>query len=358
MAGEWPADVEAIDAARRFVDECSGRVVVAAHNDADGLSAAVIAMRALAARGVDVQPLPSRRGEHVHHAAMHARIAALEPNALIVADMGSRPAPIIPGLPTLLVDHHDASAGTPPGAVVLNGFDREPVATASVLMYLACRHLPGMESAAWLALFGAIADLGSGADFAELLGIRARGAAWSKAVSLVNAARRAPEDDAMTALRVLERASSVQEIASGRVPGVERLQAYREAVQREVARCSRVAPKIIGDAALIQFSSAAQVHPIVATRWSRRLAPSVVIAANEGFLPGRVNFAVRCGADVNLLEWLRAQPFTPSPDAEYANGHPRATGGSLSLDDFGRFVEVLRRATQYASAAQQEHPPR
>jgi single-stranded-DNA-specific exonuclease len=340
MAGEWPADAEAIDAARKFIDECSGRVVIASHNDADGLSAAAIAMRAMAARGIEAVPMPSRRGEHVHKDSMRERIAALSPNALIVCDMGTRPGAIIEGLPTLVVDHHHPSSGTPDGAIVLNGHDREPVATSSVLMYVACRHLPGHD-AKWLAALGAVGDLGGAKEFDELIGMEARGTAWTKAVSLINAARRAPEDDAMTALDVLLRATSPQDIALARVPGVDRLEEYRQSVQREVARCSRIAPKVMGDAAVIRFSSGAQVHPIVATRWSSRLAPKVVIAANKGFIPGRVNFAIRCGADINLLDWLRALPFTPSPDAEYANGHPRATGGSLSLTDFEALIRTI-----------------
>jgi single-stranded-DNA-specific exonuclease len=75
------------------------------------------------------------------------------------------------------------------------------------------------------------------------------------------------------------------------------------------------------------------------------MAPAIVIAANEGFLAGRVNFAARSHANVDLLQWLKGLPFTPSPGAEYANGHPRATGGSLSIDDFERFMEVLRTRT-------------
>jgi hypothetical protein len=141
---------------------------------------------------------------------------------------------------------------------------------------------------------------------------------------------------------VLEQAESVHDILAGRIPGVDRLEAYRRAVQAEVARCSRVAPAMCGDAALIRFSSGAQVHPLVATRWSRRLAPAIVIAANEGFLPGRVNFALRSDSNVNLLEWLRNLPFSPSAAAEYANGHPRATGGSLSVEDFELFLDVIR----------------
>lgn len=346
MTAEWPADAKAIAAARRFLDECSGRVVVAAHNDADGLSAAVIVLRALAARGIDGEPIPARRGEHVHQDSMRRRIAARAPDALIVVDMGSRPGSILKGLPTLVIDHHDATAGTPDGAVIVNGYDREPVAPSSVLAYVVCSHMSEVRSSAWLGAFGAIADLGTAAPFASLLELTVRGGAWSKAVALVNAARRAPEDDALTALRVLGLANGVQEIAGGHIPGVDRLRAYSKAVQTEVSRCSRAAPRIVGDAALIRFASAAQVHPIVATRWSRRLAPAVVIAANEGYIPGRVNFAIRNGSNVNLLEWLRGIPFTPSPDAEYANGHPRATGGSLSREEFERFVDALRaRAT-------------
>lgn len=341
MDRSWPADHAAIAAARRFVADGSGRAVVASHNDVDGLSAAIIMMRALAAAGATVRVLPGRRGEHVHQDAMRMRIAACRPDSLVVVDMGTRPGPIVPGLPTLVVDHHSESGGVPDGVLLVNGYDREPVATASVLAYVICRELPGNESSAWLAALGAFADLGTAAPFSSRIGFQARGTAWGKAISLLNAARRAPEDDAQTALRVLARAKEVNDIVDDRDPDVARLEGYRRAVQAEVARCSRVAPRMYGDAAVLRFASAAQVHPIVATRWSRRLAPAIVIAANEGFLPGRVNFAIRSDADIDLLEWLRALPFRPSADSEYANGHPRATGGSVPIEDFERLLEVL-----------------
>jgi hypothetical protein len=44
--------------------------------------------------------------------------------------------------------------------------------------------LPGTENSAWLAALGAIADVGSAAPFASLIGFQARGAAWAKAISL------------------------------------------------------------------------------------------------------------------------------------------------------------------------------
>jgi hypothetical protein len=107
----------------------------------------------------------------------------------------------------------------------------------------------------------------------------------------LNAARRAPEDDVETALRVLRRATNVRDIIKAGGADVERLDAYRRAVQAEVDRVSRIPPQIYGDAAVLRFASAAQIHPIIATLWSRRLAPAVVIAANDGYLLGRVNFA-------------------------------------------------------------------
>jgi hypothetical protein len=353
MTRDWPADADAITAAREFLSGAAPPVVVASHNDVDGLAAMLIIDRALADAGVRIEPLPARRGEHVHKDAMRDRIRALGPRTLVVCDMGTRPGPILPGVPTLVIDHHDASQGTPEGALVVNGWDREPVASSSVLAWTVARPLMPDDRLAWIAALGAVADLGTAALSAvgspkgegglrDLLGIEARGRDWTSAVSLLNAARRAPEDDAMAAYRVLAAARSPKEIAARQVPGADRLEAYRREVQAEVARCSRVPPAVMGDAALIRFASAAQVHPIVATRWSARLAPAVVIAANDGFLPGRVNFAVRNASGVDLLAWLRALPFTPRSDAEYANGHARATGGSLAAADFARFVEVLR----------------
>jgi single-stranded-DNA-specific exonuclease len=350
MDPSWPADADDIEGARHFLATSAGRVVVASHNDVDGLASAAIVIRALASRGIAVEALPSRRGEHVHEEAMRTRIRSLHPDALVVLDMGSRPDPILQDVPTLVIDHHDASGGSPHGALMVNGYDREPVAPTSVLTYVVCREMPGIQRSAWLAALGAIADLGTAAPFESLVGIEARGSAWSRAASLLNAGRRAPEDDALTALHVLEAAADVHDITAGRVPGVERLEGYRRAVHAEIARCSRAAPLMLGDAALIRFSSRAQVHPMLATRWSGRLAPSVVIAANEGFLPGRVNFALRSDSDVNLLEWLRNLPFRPSASAEYANGHPRATGGSLSVEDFDTFLDVLRARAGAATA--------
>ena len=105
-------------------------------------------------------------------------------------------------------------------------------------------------------------------------------------------------------------------------------------------RLARVAPKIAGNVALIRFTSGAQVHPLIATRWAPRLAPKVVIAANDGYLPGRVNFAMRSASKIDLLAFLRELPIG-KVEGEFANGHARATGGSIPPADFERLVTAL-----------------
>ncbi len=339
---DWPADAAAIAQARSFLRFAARRAtVVASDSDVDGLAAAVIVERALTALGGAPHVLPARRGEHVHHSNMLGRIRALGPSCLIVVDMGSRPQPILPGTPTLIVDHHHAAAGVPPGAVVVNGYDRQPVAPSSVLAHVVCRTVPGDDSRAWLAALGAIADLGSAAPFRGVLGIGAGGSRWTRAAALLPAARRPDPPDAAVALELLRHASSVDDVTSGVLPQTRILEQYQEQVRAEIDRCARVPPVIAGNVALIRFSSGAQAHPVVATRWSHRLRPRIVLAANDGYLAGRTNFSVRCRADIDLVAWLRSLPFTPSADAEYANGHARATGGSLSTDDFKALLEVL-----------------
>lgn len=334
----WPADAAVLARARDFLRACRGPTVLACDNDVDGLTAAVIAERVVRATGGSPAVVPARRGEHVHTAAMQGRIAAHAPEAVVVLDMGSRPRPLGIQVPALVIDHHDASAGVPSDALVVNGFDRPPVATTSVLTYAVCRGLPGADGSAWLAALGAVADLGSAAGFEAIVGVKASGAAWTKATSLLNAARRSPEPEPEAALAVLRAATDVREITSGRIPGTAVLLRHQALVRDEVDRCARTPPVLAGNAALLRFSSAAQVHPVVAIRWARRLRPRVVIAANDGFIAGRVNFAVRTDAEIDLLQWLRDLPFAPSPGAEYANGHARATGGSLSAEDFGAFL--------------------
>ena len=79
-----------------------------------------------------------------------------------------------------------------------------------------------------------------------------------------------------------------------------------------------------------------------ASAWMPRLAPKPVLVANEGWIPGRVNFPVR-GGDRDQRAVLRRA--LPDPQGGHVgNGHPRATGGSLPPQEFERLLAGLASA--------------
>jgi single-stranded-DNA-specific exonuclease len=339
----WPAPSYTIAAARELLrgwGARGARVLVAPDKDVDGLAAAALTIRTLERlRAIPIPMLPGR-GEHVHSPAMRDRLAAAHGDGLVVLDMGSRRGPIVQGLPTIVIDHHDARE-VPDVTVFVSAAGHEPVAPTGLLAYLVMRELVSLDDVAWLAVLATVGDLGPRHPFAaELAGIDVKKTHLQKAVSLINAARRAPAYQPQLALHVLLAANGPDEIAKGTVAGVDALEDCRRAVQAEVERVARVPPLIAGNVALLRFSSPAQIHPLIATRWAPRLAPKIVIAANDGYLPGRINFAVRSASDVDLLAFLRGLGLG-EVEGEFANGHPRATGGSVPAREFDRMLAAL-----------------
>ncbi|MDQ3867397.1 MAG: phosphoesterase, partial [Actinomycetota bacterium] len=154
-------------------------------------------------------------------------------------------------------------------------------------------------------------------------------------VPLVNAPRRVPDGRVRDALALLVEHDDLRAALAD--PRVAKLALAKERWTGAYRAVMRTAPVVGPDVALLRFSTPFQVHPLVATAWSRRLAPRLVVAANDGYLPGRVNFAVR-GARGDLRRLLREA--LPEADGEFAHGHARATGGSLEP---ALFTELCRR---------------
>ena len=123
-------------------------------------------------------------------------------------------------------------------------------------------------------------------------------------------------------------------------PRVKELEAAKSEWRAGFDAAVRTAPVVRDGVALIRFASPYQVHPLVATTWARRLAPRLIVAANDDYLPGRVNFAVRGGpAGADLRRVLRAA--LPGVAGEFAHGHDRATGGSLTPAQFESLLAGL-----------------
>ncbi|WP_373048615.1 hypothetical protein [Vulgatibacter sp.] len=349
MDANWPAPPAAIEAARAFLrGAAAGSPVVVPDGDVDGLSSGLIACRTLERLGAKPVVIHPGKGEHVHTGAVRERIRAEAPDAVLVFDQGSRGLPIDAGAKALVVDHHQPVRGLPPDAVIASSFGHEPVANTSWLTFAICDGVADCRDLAWLAILGTVGDLGTESQIpgAKELLRRVGVTAVREAVALLNAPRRHGAHDVAAAWSVLAAATGPADIAKGRVPGVELLQRYRAEVRAEVDRCAKTRPIVAGQVALLAFRSPAKVHPLVAARWTRRFPDAIVIAANYGYLPGRVNFVLRSAAPIDLLAWLHGLGVPLPGDAGY--GHARATGGSLPVD---RFEELLAAAGVGAAPA-------
>ncbi|HEX2204028.1 MAG TPA: hypothetical protein VHG91_12045 [Longimicrobium sp.] len=326
--------------------ERGAHVVVLCHFDADGVGAEALFGRALARLGFGrVSVVHSERGESAFKERARRRLAEMAPDALVVTDLGVHAAGVLPGVPTLYVDHHRPE-GLPGGAAtVVTGYPWEPIPASAWMAYDLLSPLADIADLAWIAAVGTTSDLGDRAPWPELPAIRKRfgGKAIREAVSLVNAARRAGAFDVETALRLLMHADGPSVFLDEAHPDTARLRAYRLEVQTELAQARKTAPVFAstGPFALVPLDSPCQVHPLIAQQWRGRLKGHAVIAANRGYLPGVVAFSIRTAReDLVLPDILRAVDLGEH-EHDVGRGHDQASGGQLPPPLFNRLMDGL-----------------
>ncbi|WP_431272236.1 hypothetical protein [Dankookia sp. P2] len=326
--------VAAFDAARP--------VLILGHHDADGLSSAAILFRALERSGRRARVRLLGRGENAWSPEMVSELRAQDIGGLILADLGTRAEPLAPGVATVLLDHH-VPTGVPQAALLVSGHGLRPTPTTSLLAWWCAGGLAEVDDLLWLAALGIIGDMEEAAGFPELAAARERWGitALRRAVSLLNAPRRASAGDAAPALALLLRADGPKSVLSGEYPETALLQAAKAEVQEALTEGRRVAPQIRGDVALIPLHSACQIHPLIAQQWKGRLKDKVVIAANTGYRSGWVHFAARAGQGTDLIAFLRRHRPDGADHVQYGNGHPQASGGALPPEAWNRFVAGL-----------------
>lgn len=179
--------------------------------------------------------------------------------------------------------------------------------------------------------------------------------AINDAVSLINAPRRTAKFDVASAWQVLLQARSPKDILNDR-----RLLAARAEINEEVERHTHAPPKFSKDGkiAVLRIHSAAQVHPVIATRWAGHLqskALEIVMVANSGYLPGMVNFScrvARCARSrdppVNIISSLKAVADLDTTDLvqrmgeSFARGHKEASGGIIPAAEFEELMALMR----------------
>jgi hypothetical protein len=349
--------------------------------DADGLSSGAILRHTLILLGlkedlIDVHLLS--KGNTVHSPSERALMEAYNPAYVFVLDQGSRQSPPLvsdPEVCSLVIDHHHATPTEfPERSSHVTACNSPPVATSSLLTYLICLPLhPSVHSlAAWLAIVGTHGDLGTTfkwlppfPDMAEPFKLYKK-KTLNDVVSFVNAPRRTATYDVRSAWDALATTSEPASVLSN-----PRLIAARQEVNAEVERCTHAAPKFSADGkvAVFRIRSEAQVHPVIATRWAGHLksnALEIVLVANEGYLPGKVNFScrvARCAkgreVEVNIIESLRAYASLPDQDSgtdgeaakplllervgeDFARGHVQASGGIVNAEDFEELMRLMQ----------------
>jgi hypothetical protein len=339
-AADWRAEArDAFGAAvERFDPERP--VFLLGHFDADGLSALAILARAIEGAGRTAAIRIVGKGENPWDAGFLAAFEGPLPGGLIITDLGVREGAVLPGVPTILIDHHRPT-GIPGDALVLSGHGIEPEPTSALLAYVCAQALGDCTDLLWLAALGLIGDMADD-GWPELVEAQARygKTALRDAVSLVNAPRRTAAADAGPALRLLLASDGPKAITKGDSPDALALQAAKAEVRGAVEAARRVAPKVRGDVALIRFHSPCQIHPLIAQQWRGRLKDKIVLAANDGYRDGWVHFAARSATGLDLIDFLK-QHRPPGADAHYGSGHAQATGGALRPADWNAFVEQL-----------------
>ena len=311
--------------------------LILGHFDADGLSAAAILSRALERAGQPSDIRITGKGENPWSAALRQELAARAPGGLIVTDLGVGEGEILPGAPTVLIDHH-VPRGTPGEAAVITGNGRLPEPTSSLLAWWCVQALDPPDELLWLAALGLVGDMAEG-DFPELAEAQARfgKTALRDAASLVNAPRRTALADPAPALALLLKCDSPKELLKGGHPETAQLLAAKAEVAAALEGARRVPPKVRGNVALIRFSSPCQIHPLIAQSWRGRLKDKIVLAANTGYRSGWIHFAARSATGTDLIDFL-ARHRPPGAGAEYGSGHAQATGGALRPADWNHFA--------------------
>lgn len=325
-----------LTAGRQFIEEHrESRVVIIPHTDADGLAGTALLQRVLAGT-VDV--LAPGKGDGIHTLGFQAMLAEAKPSALVVVDEIARAAGYLPGVPTLIIDHHHPEA-LPPHVVMVNSY-AQPVAETSAHL---CYHLVGQPpELIWLAAIGTLGDYGRLAPATLVREAAARFgiSTLMEVIALINAARRSSRYDWPMALALLREYDDPRRLLESDRADVRQLRADRQEVNDEFRRVRRAQPVFVDPWAVIAFSSPCLVHPALATTWVRRLSAHTVVAANYGYRPNYVHFSMRTTQQDDLAAEI-AQVMPDNVPEAWFHGHHHAVGGALPRADFAILLNRL-----------------
>jgi ATP-dependent DNA ligase/single-stranded DNA-specific DHH superfamily exonuclease len=317
-------------------------IVVLHDSDADGVTAGVVLHLALSRAGFEnVKLVAPDRQRNAWTPANRERVIAAAPDSLFVLDLGSQSEPVIAGVPTCFIDHHRPE-GVPPGDTLISAYTWEPIPNTSLLVWELCSSLTDVSDLDWIAAIGTVSDLGEKAPFEMLAVAKSRYTAkyLKEASALINSARRASQYNPEVAVRALLSHDNPRSLVNSNTDEVEQLRIARKEVQAAMEQAKKAAPVFSGNVALVRINSPCQIHPLIAQSWRTRLPKYIVMVANEGYIPGRVNFSVRTASGINVLDFLKNVDLSPG-EGSYGHGHDSASGGSLPVERWNELLTSL-----------------
>jgi single-stranded-DNA-specific exonuclease len=308
--------------------------------DADGLAAGVVWQRVLERAGYAPKRVLPDRERNAWTLENHARIEEAAPEALWVLDLGISAQKVLESVPTCYIDHHHPE-GAPEGDTIISGYAWDPIPNTSWMMWEIGKAVAEVEDLDWLAVIGTLSDLGEKAPWEQIaLAKKKYTAKWLKeATALVNAPRRSASFEADWGARALLEHENPKDLCESNSESGHALREARKEVAAALEEGKKAAPKFAGQVALIRVNSPCQIHPLIAQIWRSRLPKFIVLCANEGYIPGRVNFSGRSSKGVSVLEYLKSIQISEGEGA-FGHGHDQASGGSLPVE---RWNELLAK---------------
>jgi single-stranded-DNA-specific exonuclease len=324
-----------------FLRKVGGRPLILSHVDSDGLCAAAILKRFLKRQGITAGHVYPAKGESAFTPGTATRIRELDPDSLFVLDLGSMDEDIAPGVPTLFIDHHRAF-GRPENAVVLSSYGGAPSPPTSFVTYDLLSRLADIGDLEWLSAVGTAGDLGSDFVFAHADDIvkKLKKTSVREAEVLINSAKRSSRYDIDTPIELLDEADDICGLIDHDLSRVRLLEEYRAEVNREVKRCRHEPPHFSWKVAVVPFKSACDIQGLIAETWRRQLKKYLVIAANFGYLEGKVTYVIRTELATSVIDFMES--IRPAGhDSHVVFGHDRAGGAVLDKEIWFTLIERM-----------------
>ena len=296
----------AAEAFESFARHAEGRhLAIACRGDAAGMAAAQMARRWLAARreGTSVVLTPEK-GRLLSGSHLAERARQVGAGALLSLDLGASDEAVLPGPATLQIDVHRHPANQK--ATVIEAVAPQAAEPAGVVLYRLLGELGEVGHLAWLATMAA--EAGHPKVDRPTLPVGAKGfskTALREVEVLLNSAGRSGDPATAKALALLERNDGPAELLADDSAELSRLRHCRAEVMQALAQWSRQRPHFMWRVALVPVASSCRIEEILAAMWARQLLRYMVVAANSGYVPGKVHVIARtASADRDLLRLL------------------------------------------------------